>query len=301
MLLKANRGDNKIPAVPIVKPITDFNYCFLFHNLIEMVNIIFCKYRHLSCQNIAYELFFSHCATFRHNRKITLPKRNRNMNKIISEILLDDELWAEFYRVSIPGGGILTAEWGSGKIEQVYGEEIIFDRQRGLDDTRDWKSRHNRVRLFTDAQNGITLLQLFAPFAYGFHKYGRVCIDTSRCPSLGYLCCAKIKSLDLSSNANLKGLEIWHSDLRELDLSNNQMLKFIGLHNCDNLHELDLRTCPGLERLDLHSCPSLGTLTLSKKSELNCYCFNYRTALSEESEDKLLETINRNGGRVIKI
>ena len=79
------------------------------------------------------------------------------------------------------------------------------------------------------------------------------------------------------------------------------MLKFIGLHNCDNLHELDLRTCPGLERLDLHSCPSLGTLTLSKKSELNCYCFNYRTALSEESEDKLLETINRNGGRVIKI
>ena len=213
-------------------------------------------------------IIFSHCATFWHSTGIILPKRNRNMNKIISEILLDDESWGQFYRVSIPGGGILTAEWGSRKIEQVYGEEIIFDRLRGLDNSRDWKSRHNRVRLFTDAQNGITLLELFAPFAYGFLKYGRVCIDTSRCPSLEFLCCAKIKSLDLSSNANLKGLQIWHSDLRELDLSNNHMLKFFGLHNCDNLHELDLRTCPGLERLDLHSCPSLGTLALSEKSIL---------------------------------
>ena len=67
MLLKADRGDHKIPAVPIVEPITDFNdilldellfYYFLFHNLVEIVHIIFCKYRHLSCQNIAYELFF---------------------------------------------------------------------------------------------------------------------------------------------------------------------------------------------------------------------------------------------------
>lgn len=49
-----------------------------------------------------------------------------------NEILVDDNLWGEFYSVVIPGSGTLTAEWGNGKIEQADIEVISFDRWGGL-------------------------------------------------------------------------------------------------------------------------------------------------------------------------
>lgn len=216
-----------------------------------------------------------------------------------NEILIDDDLWIQFYTVEVPGGGTLYAEWGNGKIEQTNGN-AIFDNRYGLNGVYESKGRHNRVRIFTDAPKGITVFGLLAPWLSGFPDWGKVRIDVSRCISLQQLYCAKVLSLDLSQNINLEELKIGHSSLRELNLDNNCRLEVLELFNCKSLRKLDLRACPCLRHLVLYSCPSLDTLMLNEKSELDYVSYNYNTAIAGESEDRLLEIINRNGGSVEK-
>ena len=219
---------------------------------------------------------------------------------MINEIFIDDDIWGNMYAVEIPGGGTLTAEWGNGETEQATVKIIMFDK-RGLNRKIEYGRQSNNVRLSTDAEQGIISFGLICPWLYGWYQYGQVCIDTSRCPSLQNLCCAKVSSLSLSSNTNLRALEIWKSDLHELDLSNNPALKVLEIHNCNNIQELDLTGCPDLRYLVLRSCPSLRTLILSEESKLDYVSYNYNTAIAGESEDKLLEMIARNGGQVAKI
>ena len=219
---------------------------------------------------------------------------------MINEIFIDDDIWGTMYAVGIPDGGTLTAEWGNGETEQTTVRLIMFDR-RGLNRKIGHERRCNNVHLSTDAEEGITTFGLISPWSYGFCHYGQVTIDTSRCPSLQKMCCAKVASLSLSRNTNLSELEIWYSDLQKLDLSNNSALKILEIQNCNNIRELDLTGCPDLRYLVLRSCPSLHTLVLSEESKLDYVSYNYNTAIAGESEDKLLETIARNGGQVAKI
>ena len=219
---------------------------------------------------------------------------------IMNEILLDDDFWGQFYEVIIPDGGTLTAEWGNGRVEKAAGKIFWFDKRYGIDNIYNHKIRHNTVRLSTEAPSGITAFGLMASWSYGFYDRGKVSIDTSLCPSLERLCCAKIQSIDLSRNINLKSLGIWYSGLQALDLSNNCKLRTLEIFKCGNLKELDLRGCPGLKRLVLYSCPSLVSLLLSGDSELEYVSYNYHTAIAGESEDRLLATIERNGGSVEK-
>lgn len=219
---------------------------------------------------------------------------------MINEIIVDDNIWGTMYAVGIPAGGTLTAEWGNGEIERATAEMIMFDRS-GLNRKIKYEQQCDNVRLSTDAEQGITAFGLISPWSYGFLHYGKVTIDTSRCPSLQKILCAKVSSLSLSRNKNLRKLGIWYSDIQELDLSNNRSLKTLEIYNCSNIRKLDLTRCPDLRYLDLRSCPSLRTLDLSEESKLDYVSYNYNTAIAGESEDKLLETIARNGGQVAKI
>lgn len=219
---------------------------------------------------------------------------------MINEIFIDDDIWGNMYAVEIPGGGTLTAEWGNGETEQATVKMIMFERN-GLNRKIGYERQSNNVRLSTDAEQGITTFGLITPWTYGFYHYGRAIIDTSRCPSLQKMWCAKVSSLSLSQNLNLQRLGIWYSDLAELDLRNNHAIESLQIHNCDNLRELDLTGCPDLRYLVLRSCPSLRTLVLNEESKLDYVSYNYNTAIAGESEDKLLETIARNGGQVAKI
>lgn len=226
-----------------------------------------------------------------------------------NEILVDDNSWLEFYSVVIPGSGTLTAEWGNGKIEQIEGEVIWLDRWDGLDNPYcpnlpRKETRHNRVSLSTEAENGIISFRLEAPWAYGgpygWHSRAQVHIDISRCPSLQQLTCAKVQSLDVTQNTNLEGLEIWYADLQELNLDNNHRLETLKIFHCNNLKKLDLSNCTGLKHLVLYCCQKLDTVILNDKSELEYVSYNYNTAIAGESEDRLLAAIERNGGYVEK-
>ena len=216
-----------------------------------------------------------------------------------NEILVDDNCWLEWYSVAIPGSGTLTAEWGNGKIEQADIEVISFDRWGGLNRVQE-ETRHNRVRLSTEAENGIISFRLVAPWAYGWHSRARVHIDISRCPSLQQLTCAKVQSLDVTQNTNLEKIEIWYADLQELNLDNNHRLETLKIFHCNNLKKLDLSNCPGFKHLVLYCCQKLDTVTLNDKSELEYVSYNYNTAIAGESEDRLLAAIERNGGYVEK-
>lgn len=219
---------------------------------------------------------------------------------MINEIFIDDDSWGSMYVVEIPGGGTLTAEWGNGEIEQATVKIIMFERD-GLNRKIRDERQCNNVRLSTDAEQGITTFGMLTPWTYGFCHYGQVSIDTSRCTSLQKIWCAKVPSLSLSQNTNLRGLGIWYSDLDDLDLSSNHALESLQIHNCNNIQELDLTGCPDLSYLVLRSCPSLRTIVLNEESRLNYVSYNYHTAIAGKSEDKLLETIARNGGEVAKI
>lgn len=216
-----------------------------------------------------------------------------------NEILVDDNFWGVFYSVVIPGSGTLTAEWGNGKIEQVNVEEISFDRWYGLNRVQE-ETRHNKVHLSTEAENGIISFRLIGPWAYGWHSRAQVHIDISRCPSLQQLTCAKVQSLDVTQNTNLEGLEIWYADLQELNLDNNHRLETLKIFHCNNLKKLDLSNCPGLKYLELYCCQKLDTVILNDKSELEYVSYNYNTAIAGESEDRLLAAIEQNGGYVEK-
>ena len=232
----------------------------------------------------------------------------RNGGKIIkkkqimrNEILVDDNLWGEFYSVAIPGSGTLTAEWGNGKIEQADGEDIWLDRWNGLHpNPPQEETRHNKVHLSTEAENGIISFRLIGPWTYGWHSRAQVHIDISRCPSLQQLTCAKVQSLDVTQNTNLEGLEIWYADLQELNLDNNLRLETLKIFHCNNLKKLDLSNCPGLKYLELYCCQKLDTVILNDKSELEYVSYNYNTAIAGESEDRLLAAIEQNGGYVEK-
>lgn len=221
----------------------------------------------------------------------------------MNEILINDDFWGQFYCAVIPGGGTLTAEWKSGEIETDSGSVFMFDRWYGLTGTvpaRRPENRRNKcVRIYSD--DAITVFGLEAAWTYWvYDRYGQVRIDTSRCPALQELTCAKVLSLDVSKNINLEMLTVHYSDLKELDLSHNGKLTRLEIHHCDNLLALDLTACPKLKHLVLRSCPSLHTLILNDNSELDYVSYNYDTAIAGESEDRLLETIGRNGGRVEK-
>ena len=216
-----------------------------------------------------------------------------------NEILVDDNCWLEWYSVAIPGSGTLTAEWGNGKIEQADIEVISFDRWGDLNRFQE-ETSHIRIRLSTEAENGIISFRLVAPWAYGWHSRARVHIDISRCPSLQQLTCAKVQSLDVTQNTNLERLEIWYADLQELNLDNNHRLETLKIFCCNNLKKLDLSNCPGLKHLVLYCCQKLDSVILNDKSELEYVSYNYNTAIAGESEDRLLAAIERNGGYVEK-
>ena len=209
---------------------------------------------------------------------------------MINEIFIDDDIWGNFYAVEIPGGGTLTAEWGNGETEQATVKMIMFERN-GLNREIGYERQCNNVRLSTDAEQEITIFGLLTPWTYSFCHYGQVSINTSRCPSLQKIWCAKVTSLSLSKNINLRELGIWYSDLNELDLNDNRALRALEIHNCDNIRELDLTGCPDLRYLVLRSCRSLRTLVLNEASKLDYVSFNYNTAIAGESEDELLTTI----------
>lgn len=222
-----------------------------------------------------------------------------------NEILVDDNCWLEWYSVAISGSGTLTAEWGNGKIEQADGEVIQIVRRDDLDNPYcpnlpRKETRHNRVRLSTEAENGIISFRLVAPWAYGWHSRARVHIDISRCPSLQQLTCAKVQSLDVTQNTNLERLEIWYADLQELNLDNNYRMETLKIFCCNNLKKLDLSNCPGLKHLVLYCCQKLDSVILNDKSDLEYVSYNYNTAIAGESEDRLLAAIERNGGCVEK-
>ena len=204
---------------------------------------------------------------------------------MINEIFIDDDIWGTMYAVGIPGGGTLTAEWGNGETEQATVKMIMFERN-GLNRKIGYERQSNNVRLSTDAEQGIATFGLISPWSYGY-SHGRAIIDTSRCPSLQQIWCAKVSSLSLSQNTNLRELGIWYSDLDELGLSSNHALEILEIHNCNNIRELDLTGCPDLRYLVLRSCPSLRTLVLNKESKLNYVSYNYHTAIAGKSEDKL--------------
>ena len=221
----------------------------------------------------------------------------------MNEILIDDDFWGQFYYVKIPGGGTLTAEWKSGEIETANGSGFLIDRWYGLTGsgtaTRSEKRRDKCVRIYSD--EAITVCELEGAWTYGFYvRQGKVHIDTNNCPSLQHFHCAKVSSLDLSENPDLSRISISYSDLAELDLSNNGKLEMLILYHCDNLEVLDLSNCPQLKLLQLCYCPALKTVILGDESALHLYEYK-AVALSRESEDKILCTIERNGGYVEKI
>lgn len=200
-----------------------------------------------------------------------------------NEIIIRGKLIPSFFISTSSKSGKFTAHWNNGvTVENEWGIEYI---ERSADE----------VRITSDDK--ITGLEMHE---YMWISYPGISVDLTHCKSLRELVCMYPGEMDLSHNRNLRILSIKSSSMTALDLQANPKLEQLEIMNCDNLEVLDLSHCPRLKLLQLCYCPALKTVILGDESALHLYEYK-AVALSRESEDKILCTIERNGGYVEKI
>ena len=200
-----------------------------------------------------------------------------------NEIIIRGKRIPSFFVYTSSKPGKFTAHWNNGvTVENEWGIEHI---ERTADE----------VRIISDDK--ITGLEMLG---YSWLSNPGISVDLTHCKSLRDLICTYSGEIDLSHSRNLRILSIQNSSMTTLDLHGNPKLERLEIKNCDNLEVLDLSHCPQLEVLRLCYCPALKTVILGDESVLHLYEYK-KVALSRESEDKILCTIERNGGYVEKI
>ena len=200
-----------------------------------------------------------------------------------NEIIIRGKRIPSFFVYTSSKPGKFTAHWNNGvTVENEWGIEHI---ERTADE----------VRIISDDK--ITGLEMLG---YSWLSNPGISVDLTHCKSLRDLICTYSGEIDLSHSWNLRILSIQNSSMTTLDLHGNPKLERLEIKNCDNLEVLDLSNCPRLKLLRLCYCPALKTVILGDESALRLYEYK-AVALSRESEDKILYTIERNGGYVEKI
>ena len=210
-----------------------------------------------------------------------LQKQRNGMRE--NEITIRGKRIPSFFVYTSSKSGKFTAHWNNGvTVENEWG---IEDIERSADE----------VRITSDDK--ITGLEMLG---YSWLSNPGISVDLTHCKSLRELVCMYPGEMDLSHNRNLRILSIKSSSMTTLDLQANPKLEQLEIKNCDGLEILDLSNCPRLVHLQLCYCPALKTVILGDESALHLYEYK-AVALSRESEDKILCTIERNGGYVEKI
>ena len=242
---------------------------------------------------------FPHSETF-----LRSESKNKCLNTRVpmpSQIKMEIAIHSREYLANIPlllDGGSCEIDWGDGHksmlcaetTEWLYGMHI-YSR----------KCTSRQVLITSETGNIIGMIADNCTSSCGISVNA---IDMSKCRSLQYFAAINMTRLDISSNPEIRIIDLSDCRCQSIDFSNSTGLEHLyirsGMGGEHKLQSLDLTKCEHLQTLGLNYNPDLTDVKVSENSFLKGLVYE-NTPLSESTVRNLTKIIERNGGEVIKV